>query len=207
MLQLTCVMPADMTRPEEMGMENGIGAMPILGGEPGQVAKDISRIQTYVMEHSRHKIPVLFHCEALAGTLVAGGNQFPLSIGLGAAFDPELVEEMAEINGRQMRAAGIRPMIASPGYKEFLIEPVIGGSLKFAKAVYESPYGTIRSEWKKTDGKTEYLFEIPANTKATIRLKTEEDKTESVVGDYPGATYEDGFVKWEVGSGIWKITV
>lgn len=98
-------------------------------------------------------------------------------------------------------------MIASPGYKEFLIEPIIGGSLKFAKAVYESPYGTIRSEWKKTDGKTEYLFEIPANTKATIRLKTEEDKTESVVGDYPGATYEDGFVKWEVGSGIWKITV
>lgn len=73
--------------------------------------------------------------------------------------------------------------------------------------MYESPYGTIRSEWKKTDGKTEYLFEIPANTKATIRLKTEEDKTESAVGDYPGATYEDGFVKWEVGSGIWKITV
>ncbi len=107
-LQLACLMPTDMTKPEELGLENGIGAMPILGGEPNQVAEDVRRIQTYVLEHSRHKIPVLFHCEALAGPLVAGGNQFPLSIGLGASFEPEIVEEMAEINGRQMRAIGIR---------------------------------------------------------------------------------------------------
>lgn len=48
-----------MTKPEELGIENGIGAMPILGGEPNQVMEDIRRIQTYVLEHSRHKIPAL----------------------------------------------------------------------------------------------------------------------------------------------------
>lgn len=105
------------------------------------------------------------------------------------------------------RTAGIRPVISGPGYKEFLIEPVIGGSLKFAKAVYECPYGTIRSEWEKTESGVEYLFEIPANTKAIIRLKAEEDKLESVARDYPGATYEDGYIKWEAGSGVWKVMV
>lgn len=107
-LQLACLMPSDMTHPEVMGIEDGIGAMPILGGTPDQIAADISRIQDYVLEHSRHKIPVLFHCEALAGPLVAGSNQFPLPVSLGASFAPEIVEEMAEINSHQMRAVGIR---------------------------------------------------------------------------------------------------
>ncbi len=106
-LQLCCLMPADMKTPETLGLENGIGAMPILGGTPDQIAEDIRRIQDYVLEHSPHKIPVMFHCEALAGPLVSGSSQFPLSVSLGATFDPSIAEDMAHINSRQMQAVGI----------------------------------------------------------------------------------------------------
>lgn len=111
-LQLTCTMPADMTKPEEMGIENGVGTMPVMGGAPDQIVEDVTRIQKYVLEHSPHKIPVLFHCEALGGTFIGGGSQFPLSISLGATFNPDIVQKMAEINGRQMRAVGIRQALS-----------------------------------------------------------------------------------------------
>lgn len=110
--QLTCIIPSDMTKPEEMGIENGIGTIPVMGGAPDQIAEDITKIQKYVLEHSKHKIPVLFHCEALAGTFIGGSVQFPLPISLGAAFDTDIVQKMAEINGRQMHAAGIRQALS-----------------------------------------------------------------------------------------------
>ncbi len=105
--QLCCLMPADLKTPETLGIEDGIGAMPVLGGTPDQIAEDIRRVQEYVLANSRHKIPVMFHCEALAGPLVSGSSQFPLSISLGATFDPSIAEEMASINSRQMQAVGI----------------------------------------------------------------------------------------------------
>lgn len=44
---------------------------------------------------------------------------------------------------------GIRPVIEKPGYKHFLIKPMPGGSLTYARATYESLYGTIESSWEK----------------------------------------------------------
>ncbi len=107
-LQLTCMMPSDLSHPETLGLEMGLGAMPIMGGAPNEIAEQITKIQAYVLEHSPHRIPVLFHCEALAGTFIGGGAQFPLPVSLGATFDPQLVEDMAAALQKQMHAAGIR---------------------------------------------------------------------------------------------------
>ncbi len=63
-LQLTCMMPPDLSHPENLGIEKGVGAMPI---------------------------------------------------SLGATFDPALVQEMAAINQRQMRAVGIRHALSPVG--------------------------------------------------------------------------------------------
>lgn len=59
---------------------------------------------------------------------------------------------------------------AQPGYRHFYLKPVPGGSLTYAKSVFESPYGTIRSQWEKQDEITLFTFEIPANTTAEIQL-------------------------------------
>lgn len=65
---------------------------------------------------------------------------------------------------------GIQPIWEKPGYQEFFIRPVIGGSLTQARAEYESPYGKIVSAWKLENGQIRYDFTIPVNTKAHITL-------------------------------------
>lgn len=75
--------------------------------------------------------------------------------------------------------AGIQPVFDMPGYKEFTLKPVLGGSLTEAKAVYESLYGTIVSEWKLQGNELEYHCVIPVNTKARVILP---DGEEHVLG-------------------------
>nr|WP_288743348.1 family 78 glycoside hydrolase catalytic domain [uncultured Mediterraneibacter sp.] len=68
------------------------------------------------------------------------------------------------------KVAGIEPMIEHPGYKEFTIQPVIGGSLTNAEAVYKSQYGIISSKWEKAGDKISFEFKVPVNTTAHITL-------------------------------------
>lgn len=60
------------------------------------------------------------------------------------------------------------------GKNHFHIEPVPGGSLTDACAEYASPYGLVKSAWKKrTQGRVsgiEYTITVPANTTATLKL-------------------------------------
>ena len=51
-----------------------------------------------------------------------------------------------------------------------MLRPQPGGSLKFATATYRSPYGTVRSAWKKRGKQLRYDITIPANTTATVVL-------------------------------------
>lgn len=64
--------------------------------------------------------------------------------------------------------AGIE--IGQPGYKEILIQPHPDKRLQFAKADYESMYGTITSGWEMADGTLTVTVQIPANTTAIILL-------------------------------------
>jgi len=64
--------------------------------------------------------------------------------------------------------AGIE--IGAPGYKHILIQPHPNKKLHFAKAVFESSYGTISSAWEIKDGKLMIRVSIPGNTTATIVL-------------------------------------
>ena len=105
--QLGCTMILPMLPIERQDLKGGIGAATVMGSE--DLPDDIRKLQDYIMDHSPHHIPALFHSEALAGTVaVPGANQYPISIGLGATFSPEIVEEMCEITRKQMVANGIR---------------------------------------------------------------------------------------------------
>lgn len=66
--------------------------------------------------------------------------------------------------------AGIRPMYEHPGFREFELRPIAGGSLTHAKAEYRTPYGVIRSAWRIEDDRVRYAFTVPEGTKAHIRL-------------------------------------
>jgi len=66
--------------------------------------------------------------------------------------------------------AGIQIDAENPGYKHFFLSPHPGGGLTQAKAVYESMYGEIKSDWKIEGNQMIYDVSIPANTYATITL-------------------------------------
>ena len=72
--------------------------------------------------------------------------------------------------------AGIRPDAAEPGFKRIVIQPCFIGDLAWAKAVHESPYGTIRSAWKRDGATIELEIEIPPNTTAQVILPGQRKK-------------------------------
>jgi len=108
--QLGCTMlvseDTDLTAKDLSG---GIGEIALLDicEEPEALAARLRDVQQYVMEHSPHRIPALFHCEALGGPVVPHTVLYPNSIGLGATFDTALVSDMANTIRTQMRAMGI----------------------------------------------------------------------------------------------------
>lgn len=80
--------------------------------------------------------------------------------------------------------AGIRPDPEQPGYRRFFVKPLPGGSLQYAKAEYESLYGTIRASWEKRDGTLRVSVTVPVNTTAEIELPD-------------GSSHDVGSGEWE----------
>ena len=66
--------------------------------------------------------------------------------------------------------AGIRPTFNAPGFREFELKPIIGGSLTWAEGTYKTKYGLIRSRWERKDDSVSYTCEIPENTAAHLTL-------------------------------------
>lgn len=94
----------------------------------------------------------------------------------GATTLPEFWDGTGSLNHFMMGAvndwsyrylAGIRP--TAPGFRKFLIAPTIPTSLARLSATWESPYGTIRSGWRKTSFGVVMSVTVPPNTEAEIR--------------------------------------
>lgn len=103
-------------------------------------------------------------------------------------------------------SAGIET--ASPGYKHIIIQPTLTNHLTYAKASFESAYGTIRSGWERRDGTITVKVRIPANTTATIMLPveasskvTEGGKPISAISDFSNIRTTDKRIVFEAGSG------
>ena len=48
------------------------------------------------------------------------------------------------------------------------------GDISFANTSFNSPYGTIKCDWKKLEGSTFVKIEIPANASAVVYLPVDE---------------------------------
>lgn len=68
------------------------------------------------------------------------------------------------------------------GENKFIVKPIIGGNITFAKAEYKSIYGLIKVSWKRNDKETEIKISVPSNTTASFSYL---NKNETLVsGDY-----------------------
>ena len=65
----------------------------------------------------------------------------------------------------------------------FRIRPLPGGSLQFAKAEEETPYGRIAVMWEREENTIRYIVSVPANTTAVLQLSGEPEQV-LVPGEY-----------------------
>lgn len=82
----------------------GIGAIHDIYPES---AKMINDLQKFVIDNNQWGIPALIMCEMLHGYTGEGGTAFPMSIGLGATWDTELMEKIGAAIGTEARAHGV----------------------------------------------------------------------------------------------------
>ncbi|MBQ3487067.1 MAG: glycoside hydrolase family 3 protein, partial [Clostridia bacterium] len=71
-----------------------------------------NRLQRHFMVTSRWGIPAIFTGEALHGITGLRGTVFPVPLGLGATFAPELVERVGGAIGAETRALGMQEILA-----------------------------------------------------------------------------------------------
>jgi len=65
---------------------------------------------------------------------------------------------------------GLNPDPVAPGWKHFVIRPIPGGGLTWARCAFESPRGRIESNWKLQGNAFELDVLIPPNARATVAL-------------------------------------
>jgi alpha-L-rhamnosidase len=63
---------------------------------------------------------------------------------------------------------GIAP--ASPGFKTLLMRPCFPEGLDNVQAGYRTPYGLVKSEWRRADGVLNWDISVPPNTRARVQL-------------------------------------
>ncbi len=70
----------------------------------------------------------------------------------------------------------------SLGFRQFRLCPRPGGSLTRAEATFHSPYGLIRSAWRRRGRRMRYEVTIPANTRASVILPVEDLRSVTLDG-------------------------
>lgn len=68
--------------------------------------------------------------------------------------------------------AGIKSNPETPGFKEIIMKPDFEAGLTYVNASYESVYGVIKSDWKKSKNNLQWNITIPANSSAVVYLPT-----------------------------------
>jgi alpha-L-rhamnosidase len=110
--------------------------------------------------------------------------------------------------------AGIKPDPDHPGFKHIIMRPHLVGDLRFVRATHRSPYGWIKSDWRRSHGRFEWSLKVPPNTAATLSVPAKNlmSITESgrPVREAPGLRFlrvDQGRAVFVAGSGSYAFTV
>ncbi len=91
-------------------------------------------------------------------------------------------------------------------FKTFIIRPDPVEKLGWVKAEHDSPYGMIRSRWKKEGGKFKLEVEAPVNTSAMVYLPVKPDAN-NVVTDIKPVQSDCDRMAFRIGSGHYTFEV
>ena len=105
---------------------------------------------------------------------------------------------------------GIKQEEASVGFRKFILKPIPGGTLTWAKGSCHTISGNIEVGWKMDGNRFEYDFSVPANTSATVYIPCLDVEDVQIEGqkvtdvfDGERINYQNGYVSFEVGPGTY----
>jgi beta-glucosidase len=97
-------------------LKHGIGQISRPGGGtrllPADVARNINKIQHFLINNTRLGIPAIMHEESLMGYQMRGASIFPQSIGVASTWDTDIVTEMANAIRSELRTLKIHQCLA-----------------------------------------------------------------------------------------------
>ncbi|CAG8178313.1 unnamed protein product [Penicillium salamii] len=101
------------------------------------------------------------------------------------------------INWLHKTVAGVSPL--EPGWRHILIQPVPGGTVTSAEAIYETPYGRLECRWEIRQS-SEFHLEVivPPNSKARVVLPSHSGEKSQWIGSgrHEFSTTFDSQVDW-----------
>ena len=110
--------------------------------------------------------------------------------------------------------AGIHSDTNDVGFNKIIMKPSFNVDLSFVNASYQSPYGPIKTYWKKENGQLNWNISVPGNTTAVVYIPAKENSEVKENGKAITASegvkflkIENGNVVLEVGSGDYSFNV
>lgn len=82
------------------------------------------------------------------------------------------------------RVAGLSPDPAHPGYKHFVVRPIVCEQLDWVRAELQTAYGMASSSWEKSDDKIVMTVVVPPNATATIEFPDDRESKTVVAGTH-----------------------
>ncbi|HTN19927.1 MAG TPA: glycoside hydrolase family 78 protein [Pelobium sp.] len=99
--------------------------------------------------------------------------------------------------------AGIKA--GTPGFKKIIMKPETVAGLNYVNASFDSPYGKIKSNWKKDSKSFSWNITVPANTSAEVYLPASNQK--SIKENNKNITNAEGveFIRQEGDRVVYKV--
>lgn len=100
--------------------------------------------------------------------------------------------------------AGIHSDTTEVGFKKIIMKPSFNVDLSFVNTSYQSPYGIIKSYWKKENGQLNWNISVPGNTTAIVYVPAKENEVKEAMNP---ASSSDGikFLKMENGNAVFEV--
>jgi beta-glucosidase len=101
--------PAEAMRHGIGQITRPFGSRPV---DPAAGAGAVNELQRRLVEETRLGIPAICHEECLSGFMAQGATSFPSPLNYAATWDPDLIERVGAVIGRQMRSVGAHQGLA-----------------------------------------------------------------------------------------------
>jgi alpha-L-rhamnosidase len=101
--------------------------------------------------------------------------------------------------------AGIHSDANEVAFKKIIMKPSFDVDLSYVNASYQSPYGIVKSYWKKENGQLNWNISVPGNATAIVYVPAKENGEVNEANKLAASSEGIKFLKMENGNAVFEI--